>query len=94
MPQIISLNDSKKIEVLAVNIGDKTYNIPLGNCLKVKDYRKLKNLKNDEDEIFNFLAQYIPEDVMDELNLGDVTEIFNTWSKATQEASGQTLGES
>ena len=94
MPQSVNLNDSKKIDVLAVNIGDKTYNIPLGNCLKVKDYRRLKKLKDNEEEMFNFLAQYIPEDVLDELTLGDVTEIFNAWTKVTEEASGQTVGES
>lgn len=94
MPNL-NLNDNKTIEVLAVNIGENTYNIPLGNCLKVKDYRRLKGLKaEDEEEIFAFVAQYIPEDIMNELTLGDITAIFKAWSKATQDASGQTLGES
>lgn len=94
MPEL-KINDSnKQVDVLAVTIGEKVYNIPLGNCLKVKDYRRLKNLKNNEDEVFSFLGEYIPEEVLGELSITDLSEIFKVWSEATQKASGQTLGES
>lgn len=93
MPEL-KLNDSKQVDVLAVKIGEHVYNIPLGNCLKVKDYRRLKNLKNNEEEIFAFLNGYIPEEVTDELSVDDLTQIFKAWSDATKEASGKSLGES
>ena len=94
MPTELKLNDHKKTEALKVDIGGKTYSIPLGSSLSVKEYRKLKKIGNDEEGMFDFLAGYLGKDVVEELSLGDITTIFQAWTKATQEASGLTPGES
>jgi len=94
MPKNLNLNDHKQTEVLKVDIGDKTYNIPLGTSLKVKEFRKLKKIGNNEEGMFDFLAQYLGKDVVEELTMAEITTIFNAWSDATKEASGMTVGES
>jgi hypothetical protein len=94
MPNVLNLNDHKETEVLSVKIGDKTYSIPLGNHLKVKDYKKLKKVGNNEEEMFDFLAQYLGQDVVEDLTIADMTAIFTAWSEATQKASGLKPGES
>lgn len=78
-----------EIECLTVKIGDKAYNIPLGNSLKFKELKKLKN----EDEIVKFFEKYLSVEVMDELTAGDLKQIIEAWSDATQKASGAKLGE-
>ena len=94
MPTELKLNDHKTVEVLKVDIGGNTYSIPLGSSLSVKEYRKLKKIGNDEEGMFDFLAGYLGKEVVEDLSLGDITMIFNAWTKATQEASGLTPGES
>ena len=41
-----------------------------------------------------FLEKYLTKEVMDELNVGELKQIIDAWSKATEEASGETLGKS
>lgn len=85
----INLND-KPIEVLEIEIGDKTYKIPLGSSLPLK---KVKSIK-DEDSVMEFLREYMPEKVVDNLTIAQLTQIFNVWSEETKKASGISLGES
>ena len=94
MPNELKINDHKTIEVLKVDIEGMTYSIPLGTSLKVKEYRKLKKIGNDEEGMFDFLAKYLGKEVVEELSLQDITAIFNAWAAATKEASGMSLGES
>ena len=95
MPKELKLNDHKTVEVLSVDIDGKKYNIPLGTSLKVKEYRKLKKIKGDDDEgMFSFLASYIGKDVVEELTIDEIRLIFNAWAAATQEAGGISVGES
>lgn len=86
MPEI-TLN-RKEIEVLKVNIEGKSYSIPLGTSLKRKELQGL----GDEDAVMQFLAKYLGEDVLDDLNVGELKQIIDAWSKATEEASGVSLG--
>lgn len=94
MPNELKLNDHKTTEVLKVDIGGKIYSIPLGTSLKVKEYRKLKKIGNDEEGMFDFLAKYLGKEVVEDLSIQDITTIFNAWAEATKEASGMSLGES
>jgi len=84
---------------LTIEIEGKTYDIPLANTLTVKEARSLIQLeKKSEDEqldfIFGFFGKYIGEDVVENLVLGDLYELFTLWGKANSDAGGLSLGES
>lgn len=81
--------DRKEIEVLAVNIEGKVYNIPLGTSLKRKELAKL----NKDEEVLKFFENYLGKDLMDDLTIGEIKQIITAWSEATQKASGISLGE-
>ena len=85
----INLNN-KPIDVLDIEIGDKTYKIPLGSSLPLK---KAKSIK-DEDTVMEFLRDYMPDEVVDNLTIAQLTQIMNAWSEETKKASGISLGES
>lgn len=76
---------------LGVTIGDKTYLIPLGTSLKVKELSKL----DKQDAVMAFFEKYLGKEIMDELSVDDFTAIAEAWSKATEEANGggKTSGE-
>lgn len=72
---------------LNLEIEGKTYRLPLANTLKFKEVRKLMKitkLPEDEmlDEMGNFLEKYMG-DIVNELLLEDVQEIFALWTKAS-----------
>lgn len=82
--------DRKAKEVLAVEIEGKIYNIPLGTSLKRKELAQLKG----EDEVMKFFESYLGAELMDDLSIGEIKTIVTAWSKATEEASGVSLGNS
>ena len=85
----INLN-SKPIEVLDIEIGDKTYKIPLGSSLPLKKAKAIK----DEESVMEFLREYMPEKVVENLTIAQLAQIMNAWSEETKKASGISLGES
>lgn len=87
MPNVLELN-RKEVECLTVKIDGEIYNIPLGTSLRRKELSKL----NKEEEVMSFFAKYIKN--FDDLSIGEIKQIVTAWSKATEEASGMTLGES
>lgn len=89
MPNELTLN-LNEVEVLKINIGDKSYSIPLGTSLKRKEIAKLK----DEEEVMKFFESHLGKDIMDNLTIGQIKAIITAWSKATEESSGVSLGES
>ena len=87
---VLDLNDKAvEVEVLEVKIGEGTYNIPLGNNMTIKKVNSIQQA----DSINDFLKDYIPEEVLDELTIVQLTEIIKAWNKATQESVGMTMGE-
>lgn len=95
MPKELNLNQN--IEVLAVTIGEETYNVPLATSLPYKKAKALIKLaKSNEEEaldaFLNFFAQYIPTEVLEELPMRSLTELAKAWSGRTEEG-GQSLGE-
>lgn len=91
---------AKKDEAyLTIEINGKTYNIPLANTLKVKKLRKIMKIgKQSEEEqtdfLFDFFGEYLGDEVVDDLTLPDLRELFELWGKANKEAGGLSLGES
>ena len=88
MPEL-TLN-RKEVEVLKVNIEDKTYSIPLGTSLKRAELAKLKT----EDEVMTFFEKYLGKELMEDLSVGEIKQIIEAWSDATKKSGGLTLGES
>lgn len=89
----------KNRSYLTIEIDGKTYNIPLATTLKLKEVRKfLKIGKKTEEEQLDFLVDffgnYLGEEVIDEMTIPDVQELFTLWGKANEEAGGPSLGES
>lgn len=96
MPKELNLNGN--VEVLVVNIGDKTFKIPLATSLPYKKAKVLVKLaKADEesalDGFLEFFSQYIPTEVLDELTMKDLTMLAKAWTGQTEKEGGQTLGE-
>lgn len=92
------LNLDQNIEVLVVSIGDKKYKVPLAKSLPYKKAKALMKLaKTDEEEAIDtfieFFAQYIPQEVLDELPMSSLTALAKAWTDQTEE-SGESLGES
>lgn len=72
---------------LTIEIEGKNYNIPLAGTMKIKEVRALlKITKLSEEEQFeamsDFLSRYMGEDVVDDMIVDDVQEIFALWSRA------------
>lgn len=88
MPNELTLN-RKEVECLKVNIEDKSYMIPLGTALKRKELAKM----DKEEEVMKFFEKHLGKELMDDLSIGELKQIIEAWSKATQDASGQKLGE-
>lgn len=82
-------NKAVEVEVLDVNIGEATYKIPLGGNMTMKQVESIQQMKSIND----FLKDYIPEEVLEELTIVQLTEIIKAWNDATQESVGMTLGE-
>jgi hypothetical protein len=83
-------------EVLKVNIGDKSFSIPLGSSLPFEKMMKLTKSKGDErlQMMFDFLAENIPENILSILTMGEISQILKAWSEETEKVSGATPGES
>lgn len=87
----------KPIEVLKVNLGDKSFSIPLANYLPFEDLMTIKRATAEtkaqvmEDVL---LKKHIPADIYKVLTSADITEIMQAWTELTKEDSGASLGES
>ena len=99
MPTNRSIDLNQNVEVLEVQIKDKTYQIPLATSLpykKVKSLMKLAKSTNEEEQLdafVDFFKEHIPEDVVDELPMSSLTALAKAWAGVTEKESGQTLGE-
>ena len=89
MPNTLKLERNKR-EVLEVEIEDKIYKIPLGTELKRKELAGMKK----EENVMKFFEKHLGKELMDDLTVGELKQIINAWSEATQKASGVSLGES
>ena len=98
MPANRSINLSQNVnEVLAVQIKDKTYKIPLATSLPYKKIKSLMKLakQDGEDQLeafMEFFKEYIPEEVLDELPMSALNTLAKAWAGTKED--GQTLGES
>lgn len=82
---------------LTLEIEGKTYNLPLANTLKFKEVRKLMKItKLPEDEMIDLMGDFLEKymgDIVNEMTLADVREIFTLWSNVNNGEETET-GES
>jgi len=87
---VVELRDPKQIDSLEIKIGEESYMIPLGTAMTVK---QLKALRTDED-IYNFLGQHMPKEVLDSLTFANLAQIMKAWRDETERVAGINMGES
>ena len=87
---VVELRDPKQIDSLEIRIGEESYMIPLGTAMTVK---QLKALRTDED-IYAFIGQHMPEEVVDRLTFDNLAQIMKAWRDETERVSGINMGES
>ena len=88
----------KDAAYLVLEIENKEYSIPLAKTLKVKEVKNLfkyaeMNEVSQVEFLTDFLGSYMTQEVVDNLTVSDLFEIFRLWTKANEEAGGMTLGE-
>ena len=83
----VKIKNSKTIEVLKVTIGDMTYSLPLITSLKIKQIRKLKECKTD-DELIEFLSEWIERDALEDLTPSELKQIILAWRDAATGIGG------
>lgn len=81
-------------EVLKVNLGEQSFSIPLGNSLPFDKMVEMSRAEGSERLrlMHELLLEYIPKEL--NLTMGEVAQILNAWTEATQEQSGVSVGES
>lgn len=80
----------KEEETLRLNIGDASYQVPLGGSLTRKELAGLET----QEGTYAFFQKYIPTEVLEDLAVTDYNQIVAVWLDETAKAAGKTLGES
>lgn len=89
MAEITLGGKSRTISTLKVNIGEKSYDIPLAGSLTLD---QIEAFKNGEDELA-FFGKYIPNKVMKSLTTMEFKQLNDAWKQASEEETGVKLGE-
>ena len=90
MSKIVKIGGQGTINTLAVEIGSKTYNVPLAGSMKRKELMALK----DEESVYEMFARHIPADVLDNLTMDEYNQLAEAWTKANEKKDNASLGES
>lgn len=90
MAEITLKGKSESLKVLKVNIGKKSYSVPLSGSLSL---REMKAMREGTEDGFDFFEKYIPADVLDTLTMDDFKALNEAWKKASSEQSDTTMGE-
>jgi hypothetical protein len=75
----ITLGKKAEVKSLKVNIGKKTYSIPLAGSLTISE---MKRFQDDEDG-FSFFGKYIPNEILEDLTMDDFKALSDAWKKAS-----------
>lgn len=83
--------DNIAVKVLAVEIAEQTYNVPLLTSLSFKE---VKEIKTDTD-VYSLLMRYIPEEIFENLKVDAINALIQMWWDESKKLSGsKKLGES
>ena len=83
-------------EVLKVNMGDKSFSIPLAGSIPFTELAKFRaEVKIDKlNAMMNLLSEYIPDEIFKGLTTDQIKTILEAWTEASQIETGVTPGES
>lgn len=90
MREITLTNENEQINVLKVNIGKKTYSVPLSGSLSI---REMKAMRDGTEDGFDFFGRYIPQDVLETLTMDQFNALNEAWKKASSEKTDASMGE-
>ena len=90
MREITLTNENEQINVLKVNIGKKTYSVPLSGSLSI---REMKAMRDGTEDGFDFFGRYIPQDVLETLTMDQFNALNKAWKDATEEKTDVSMGE-
>ncbi len=76
-------------KTLKLNIGEESYQIPLGGSLTRKEIMLLETAEGT----YSFFLKYIPKKVLEGMTIDNYNQIVSVWRTETQNASQMTLGE-
>ena len=90
MREITLTNESEQINVLKVNIGKKTYSVPLSGSLSI---REMKAMRDGTEDGFDFFGRYSPQDVLETLTMDQFNALNEAWKEASSEKTDASMGE-
>jgi hypothetical protein len=90
MREITLTNENEQINVLKVNIGKKTYSVPLSGSLSI---REMKAMRDGTEDGFDFFGRYIPQDVLETLTMDQFNALNEAWKEASSEKTDASMGE-
>lgn len=90
MAEVTLRKENSEKKVLKVNIGKKSYNVPLMGALSI---REMKELKDGTDDGFTFFERYIPADVLESLTMDEFKLLNEAWKNASSGQSDASMGE-
>ena len=85
----ITLGNANKLKTLKVNIGEKTYSVPLAGSLTISEVQEL-SVKEDG---YTFFEKYIPKKVLNSLTVDDMKALTEAWKEASAGDSQPDMGE-
>lgn len=77
-----TLQDTQEDDLLELNIGNETFNIPLATGMTLEEAYTM----NTMDGAIGFFKKYIRKEVADALTLGKWQELLVVWMNASQNA--------
>ena len=90
MREITLTSENERINVLKVNIGKKTYSVPLSGSLSI---REMKAMRDGTEDGFDFFGRYIPQDVLETLTMDQFNALNEAWKEASSEKTDASMGE-
>lgn len=90
MAKKVKIGGQKVVNNLEVEIGNKTYSVPLAGSMKRKELMAMK----DDESIFQMFSKYIPAEVLDNLTVDEYNQLGQAWIDANENKENTSLGES
>ena len=90
MAKKVKIGGQNVINTLDVEIGNKTYSVPLAGSMKRKELMAMK----DDESIFQMFSKYIPAEVLDNLTVDEYNQLGQAWIDANENKENTSLGES
>ena len=79
----------KEIKTLTVNVGDRSFSLPLQGSLSIKEMLTLET----PEGTYSFMKKHVPKQIFDGLKVEEYNELLNAWKAESTKATGKTPGE-